>query len=291
MPVGWNDVVVELEAGQRVPVRVRGQIPGRVPLRRAAPLVLHLHGGAFQDTACTGTGHLVASLLARAGAVVVSADYPCGKGHPFPEALELVFALLQQLDRTRAAWAGRACGLFVAGEEAGGNLAAALAMMARDRQGPKLAGQILLSPMLDPRMATCSARDAEAGPVGCRWADGWHSYLGSPEKASHPYAAPSGASRLAGLAPALVLTATGDPMQDESLSYARRLQDSGVAVQCHTLQAGAGWPDALSGAQAGTPATDPCWADALSRAAADFFMTTLPRSKPARGPDRVRSDA
>ena len=69
--------------------------------------------------------------------------------------------------------------LFVAGEEAGGNLAAALALMARDQQTPPLAGQILLSPMLDPCMATCSMRQAEAGPVGCQWADGWHQYLGS----------------------------------------------------------------------------------------------------------------
>ena len=111
---------------------------------------------------------------------------------------------------------------------------------------PPLAGQILLSPMLDPRMATCSMRQAEAGPVGCKWADGWHEYLGTPDKAAHPYAAPMVSSRLAGLAPALILTAEDDLLRDESLNYARRLRASGVIVDEHVLPAPTGWPCAFT---------------------------------------------
>ena len=118
--------------------------------------------------------------------------------------------------------------------------------MIRDQQMPPLAGQILLSPMLDPRMATCSMRQAEAGPVGCKWADGWHEYLGTPDKAAHPYAAPMASSRLAGLAPALILTAEDDLLRDESLNYARRLRASGVAVDEHVLPAPTGWPCAFT---------------------------------------------
>ena len=207
-------------------------------------LVLHLHGGAFlQDAA--NCHDAVARLLAEAGAVVVSVDYPTGPLHPFPAALDAAFKALQALATHRATWAHRQVPLYVAGEESGGNLAAALAMMARDQGGPPLAGQILLSPMLDPCLATASVRGAEAGPVGCRWADGWHDYLGSAAQGAHPYAAPATASRLAGLPPALVLTAEDDPLRDESLRYGERLSASGVAAQSHVLPAPTGWPSVL----------------------------------------------
>jgi acetyl esterase/lipase len=95
-------------------------------------------------------------------------------------------------------------------------------------------------------MATCSMREAEAGAGGCLWADGWHRYLGTVDKADHPYAAPLGSSRLGGLAPALVLTAQDDLLRDESLRYAQRLRESGVAVDAHVLDGPTGWPCALS---------------------------------------------
>ncbi|MDP9095921.1 MAG: alpha/beta hydrolase, partial [Pseudomonadota bacterium] len=157
----------------------------RGTLARPAPIVLHLAGGTFMGVA---RQRPIATLLAEAGAVVVSANYPTGVAHPFPEALEALYGLLGHLHERRAAFASKRSPLFVAGEEAGGNLAAALTLMARDRLGPPIAGQILLSPMLDADMSSCSFRDAEAGSVGCKWADGWTVYLGGAEKAAHPYA-------------------------------------------------------------------------------------------------------
>jgi len=212
--------------------------------RSLRPLVLHFHGGAFVGGSLDG-GRAVSSLLVEAGAVVVSADYPLAPKHPFPHALEAAYGALSWLHDQRGRWAGKRSRIFVAGEEAGGNLAAGLALMARDQQAPALAGQILISPMLDAGMATCSIREAEAGPVGCKWADGWHQYLRSPDKAAHPYASPLASSRLAGLPPALVLTAEDDLMRDESLSYARRLREAGVAVAEHVLPAPTGWPESL----------------------------------------------
>jgi acetyl esterase len=235
------------------------------------PLVLHLHGGSFLGGSLE-TGRMVAGLLAEAGAVVVSADYATEAEQPFPHALKAAFAALQSVHKHRAAWADRHSPLFVAGEEAGGNLAACLALMARDQGGPVLAGQILLSPMLDPCLATASVRKADAGPVGCRWADGWHRYLGSAEQAAHPYAAPSGASRLAGLAPALVLTAEDDPMHDESLCYAARLRAAGVLVQDHSLSAPTGWPCALCDST--TPKA--AWSRILVERFQAFFAVTNP---------------
>lgn len=242
---------------------------------RPVPLVLHLRGGAFLNLS-PGAERLVATLLAEAGAVVVSADYPAGAACPFPSAVEAMYSLLWRLHDRRAQWASRAAKLFVAGEEAGGNLAAALTLMARDRLGPPLAGQILLSPMLDAGMATCSYRDAGAGSAGCKWADGWQAYLGTPDKAAHPYAAPSCGSRLHGLPPALVLTAQDDLMRDESLCYARRLQDAGTPAQAITLDAG-GWPDALAGPRAP-------WAAKVRDAFSDFFAAMMPALAPALAP-------
>jgi acetyl esterase/lipase len=107
------------------------------------PQVLHLHGGAFVAGA-PADGCCVAALLRQAGASVHSFDYPLAPDHPFPQAVESAYAVLAGMQPRR-----RCAPLYVAGEEAGGNLAAALALMARDRGGPALAGQILLSPMLD----------------------------------------------------------------------------------------------------------------------------------------------
>lgn len=229
---------IETAQGTTVPVRVHGKRAGGVPV------VLFLHGGAFTGGSAAASERLPA-LIAQAGAVAVSADYPLAPANQFPDALETLFDALEALRRCCAEWASRRSLVYVAGEEAGGNLAAALALMARDRR-VALGGQILFSPMLDPVMGTCSLRSAEAGAVGCPWADGWHAYLGSPDKAAHPYAAPLGASRLAGVAPALLMSAEDDPLRDETATYARRLRDAGVSVQHHVLPAPTAWPFAFA---------------------------------------------
>jgi acetyl esterase len=261
MGTRWTEETLRIEGAPALPVRIhRTDSP-------AAPLVLHLHGGAFLGS--LESGRAVSTLLADAGAEVVSADYPTGHDNPFPCALQAVYSALS--------WAYRSCAFgknrkfIIAGEDAGGNLAAGLALMARDQQVPPLAGQILLSPMLDPCLATRSIRQADAGSVGCKWAEGWHHYLGSADKASHPYAAPLGSSRLAGLPPALILTADDDPMRDESLSYARRLRDSGVDVEDHVLPGPTDWPDALHRpVRAELP-----WVAAVRALFAGFFAKTM----------------
>jgi len=234
----WTEHEIDTAHGARVSVRVHGKRNG------LAPVALYFHGGAFTSGSIAESARLP-ELIAQAGGVAVSADYPLAPAHPFPHALETMFDVLGALQLCCAQWASRRSSLFVAGEESGGNLAAALALMARDRRAP-LAGQILVSPMLDPVMGTCSVRSADVGAVGCPWADGWAAYLGSPDKAAHPYAAPLSASRLAGVAPALLLTAEDDPLRDESETYARRLREAGVRVQHHVLPAPTAWPFTLS---------------------------------------------
>jgi acetyl esterase len=271
MATNWTEEIVEAGPGLTVPVRIY-RIDGS---QRPAAHALHLHGGAFIDGSLE-SGRSIATLLAEAGAIVVSIDYPRAPERPFPHALQAAFGALKWLHKHHKRWGGRKSQLFVAGEEAGGNLAAGLALMTRDQQGPPLAGQILLSPMLDPRLATCSMRQAEAGPVGCKWADGWHEYLVSADKAAHPYAAPLMSTRLAGLAPALVLTADDDVLRDESLAYARRLRESGVAVHEHVLPAPTGWPCAL-----GCPdAQNQVWATTVRERLIEFFAQTFDALRP-----------
>lgn len=234
----WTQHTVETARGTQLPVRVYGKRIG------ATPVALYLHGGAFTGGSAKDIARMPA-LIAKAGAIAVTADYPLAPAHPFPQATETMFDLLSALHGCCSEWASRRSLLFVGGEEAGGNIAAALALMARDRRVP-LGGQILVSPMLDPVMGTCSLRSADVGTVGCPWADGWRAYLGSPDKAAHPYAAPINATRLSGVAPALVLTAEDDPLRDESETYAYRLKMAGVRVQHASLPAPTGWPFALS---------------------------------------------
>lgn len=263
--VFWREETLAL-AGSKLAGRL--YVPANVP--DEAGLVLHLHGGAF-SSGSPASGEGVATALAEAGAIVFSLDYPLAPDHRFPEALETLYAALQTLSKGRARWASKHAPLYVAGEEAGGNLAAALAMMARDRHDPELAGQILFSPMLDACLGTYSLREAQAGPVGCRWADGWADYLGSPDKAAHPYAAPLNASRLAGLPPALLITSQDDPMRDEAVQYAGRLQEAGVTVRQHVQDGPTHWPDAYTEA----PQDGSCLCLAC-RHVTEFYALTAP---------------
>lgn len=250
------------------------RVLGRKPRTGAAPLVLHFHGGAFVS-GDLDSGACLADLLAGAGAVVASLAYPLAPQHRFPEALEAGHAALLWLHRQRARLAGREAPLFVAGEEAGGNIAAAMAMVARDRAQPPLAGQILVSPLLDPCNATPSLRETLGEQVRCKWADGWQQYLRGPMDVEHPYAVPALAKRLAGLAPALVLTGGDDPMRDAALAYAARLRSAGIVVHSAALPATTGWPESLS-----EPPATPCPCGGEVRAHLKAFFQAVQAAAP-----------
>lgn len=258
---------LELSGHAPMPTRVHG----RKAAGQTVPLVLHLHGGAFVGGGLE-TGECLAQLLAGAGAVVVSLAYPLAPAHPFPAAVEAAYAALQWLHKHRSKLAGGRASLFVAGEEAGGNIAAAVALMARDRAGPPLAGQVLVAPMLDPCTATPSQREAMGHETACKWSQGWGQYLRNPRDAEHPYAVPARVQRLAGLPPALVLAGEDDPMRDEALAYAARLAQAGIAVRT-VLIAATGWPESLE--QAPQPSPCPC-AEATQAQLRAFLQAQMP---------------
>jgi len=234
------DLLIALPGREPVAARVYGQRPKG----ETVPLVLHFHGGTF---VCGGldNGRNVARLLVGAGAVVVSVAYPLAPKSPFPEPIEVGYAALEWLYKQRTKLGGKGALVYLAGEEAGGNLAAAVALIARDRAHPPLAGQILLSPMLDPCAGTASLRKATNDAAECRWASGWEKYLSCPSNATHPYAVPSGSLRLVALAPALVLVGQDDAMRDEALTFAGRLRAAGIEVTSSVLPGASNWPKAL----------------------------------------------
>lgn len=248
------------------------RIYGRRKAQAATPLVLHFHGGTF-TSGDLDSGACMARMLAEVDAVVVSLAYPLAPAHPFPDAVEAGYAALEWTYKQSKKLAGAGARVYLAGDEAGGNLAAAVALVARDRAHPPLAGQILVAPMLDPCVGTASQRESmDCGSSKCKWADGWQQYLRSPMDAEHPYAVPGRARRLADLPAALVLTGADDPMRDEALAYAQRLRDAGIAVTSGLLPAETGWPDSLCEPPS---AECPC-ASSVKQHLREFFYPATP---------------
>lgn len=259
------DERLELPGGCVVDVRrYGGKVAGTV-----SPVVVHFHGGAFVS-GDLDNGYTVGDLLQGAGAVVVSVAYPLT---PFPQPVETGYAVVQWAYRQRNRLGGAGASLYVAGEEAGGNLAAAVCLMARDQAHPPLAGQILLSPMLDPCVGTHSLREATKDATACKWAEGWRRFLAKPRDAEHPYAVPAQAQRLVGLPPTLVMVGSDDPMRDEALAYADRLQAMGLAVQRHVFPKAEDWFEPML--QAG-PHECPCAGEAKAQLRQFFEATRCP---------------
>ena len=199
------------------------------------PLLVFFHGSGFVLCSLDTHDGICRNLCAGAGCVVVSVDYRLAPEHKFPAGLDdCVFA-------TR--WAAQHAAdldadvhrMAIAGDSAGGNLAAAAALRLRDAGGPPLRGQLLIYPVTDYHTpGTASYRENADGYGLTRdtmvWF--WNHYLADAADAANPLASPLRAASLAGLPAALVVTAEFDPLRDEGEAYACRLEDAGVPVQC-----------------------------------------------------------
>ena len=214
-----------------------GPLPARLYRLRAARapssgLIVFFHQGGFIGGSLDECDEFARALALRSGAAVLSASYTLACRQPFPAAVEDAYAVLQWAARCpkTLSWTGER--LLTAGIEAGGNLAAVAALMARDRGGPALAGQILVMPMLDPGLTSGSMRALKRNPdiagVADACAAGYRGYLPRVADRMHPYASPLQSSRLKGLPPALILSAQEDPLCDEAEQYGARLAAAGV---------------------------------------------------------------
>ena len=209
-------------------LRVRVYRPSAdVPL----PVVCYFHGGGWASGSLAHVDSLCRSLAARGSAVVLSVDYRLAPEHPFPAAVEDCFSALAWAAANAADLGGDPLRLAVAGESAGGQLAAAVALLARDRQGPLLGLQILIYPALDAACAQPSfIENAEvAGVTAEEVRRDWQIYLAGADPRD-PLASPLRAAELHGLPPAVVITAEFDVLRDEGEAYAARLASAGVPV-------------------------------------------------------------
>ncbi|MGE3536709.1 MAG: alpha/beta hydrolase [Candidatus Tectimicrobiota bacterium] len=194
------------------------------------PILVWFHGGGWVVGDLDSADPTARHLALGAGCVVVSVDYRLAPETKFPGPLDDCYAATQWAASHAAQINGDPERLAVGGDSAGGNLAAAVALRARDQQGPSLAFQLLVYPVTHCDYSTPSYQSYAEGHLLSRASMQWYwdMYLQTPADAQHPYAAPLVAANLAGLPPALVLTAECDPLCDEGAAYAQRLQAAGV---------------------------------------------------------------
>jgi acetyl esterase len=205
----------------------------RPDLESRRPVVVFFHGGGFVLCSIETHDAMCRSLCLGSGAVVVSVDYALAPEHRFPAGLEDCLAAVRWTAEHAGEIGGDPARLAVAGDSAGGNLAAVSALRLRDEGGPRLAAQLLVYPVtdyLDLRRPSYVERGAGFGLTAdtMRWF--FDLYLDGPSRADDPAVAPIRAPSLAGLPPTYVITAEYDPLRDEGIDFARRLADAGVDV-------------------------------------------------------------
>ena len=196
------------------------------------PCLVYFHGGGFVIGSLDTHDGTCRTLCNGGGCVVVSVDYRMAPENPFPAAPEDCFAITRWVAENAASLDADATRLAVGGDSAGGNLAAVVALMARERQGPALCFQLLIYPVTDCAFDTPSYSENAEGYFltqgHMKWF--WQQYLKDPSDGAHPHASPLRADDLGGLPPALCITAEFDPLRDEGEAYAARLREAGVEV-------------------------------------------------------------
>jgi acetyl esterase len=215
-----------------------GDIPIRIykPAAPAGvPIAAFFHGGGFVLCDLDSHDGICRAICNAAPAVIVAVDYRRAPESRYPAAVDDCYAVTLWAFEHAEELGADPAQLSVIGDSAGGNLAAAVALMARDRSAPPLVGQVLVYPMLDWNGDTASHRETgddyylKHEEVMYYWGE----YLADPSQGREPYASPSFAGDFSGLAPALIATAEFDPLRDEGEAYADSLAAAGVSATKH----------------------------------------------------------
>lgn len=223
-----DDMTILAEDNYAIPLRIF--TPSE---KQELPVLLFFHGGGWAFGSIEDAEALCRQLANRAGCIVIAVDYRLAPENQFPKGLEDCYAATKWVYENAHSIGGDHSRIAVAGESCGANLAAAVALMSRDRAEFKLKHQLLLYPVttndlnakiynesLDQSFITFEAMSMF-----------WNLYLAQPEEGNHPYASPLKAPNLANLPPAFIVTAEFDPLCTEGEDYANRLREFGVSVK------------------------------------------------------------
>ena len=209
------------------------QVPVRIYTPEGSgpfPVLVWFHGGGWVLGDLDNSDGVSRHLTVTAGVVVVSVDYRLAPETKFPGPAEDCYYATKWVSENAASLNADPNRIAVGGDSAGGNLAAAVSLMARDRGGPSVGFQLLVYPVTDRNFSTISYRengeDYSLTRDGMIWF--WDHYLAKDSDADNPYASPLRAQRLKDLPPALVITAEYDPLRDEGEAYAHRLRNAGI---------------------------------------------------------------
>ncbi len=194
------------------------------------PLLVYFHGGGWVIGDLDTQDEFCRQLCAGSGAVVVSVDYRLAPEDPFPNGLEDCYAATRWAVENARTLGATADMLAVGGDSAGGNLAASVCLLARERGGPTIHHQLLIYPVTDNDLDTGSYRDNAEGYLLTRDMMGWFWEQYAPGQSADPLASPLKAE-LTGMPPATVITAEYDPLRDEGQAFAERLSAAGVPVE------------------------------------------------------------
>ncbi len=201
---------------------------------RQPGVLLFIHGGVWIVGNFANHQRLLRDLVVGSGQIGVFVEYTPLPAAKYPTQLEESYAALKWVAAHAGEFGADGSRIAVAGNSVGGDMSAALTLMAKDRNGPKMACQVLLIPAADASVDTASYREFGTGRFLARafMKYGWDLYAPDEKARNNPYVSPLRASveELKGLPPALVITAENDPLRDEGEAYARKLKKAGVAV-------------------------------------------------------------
>lgn len=219
-----------------------GDIGVRVllPEQPVRGVMVYYHGGGWVIGSVNEYETLGKKIAERTSCAVVLVEYRLAPEHRYPVAVEDAYTALEWTSANLERIAGRKVPLFVAGDSAGGNLAAVMALRSRDQGGPAIALQVLIYPVTDADFDRPSYSEPENQTLLTKEAMFWFwdHYVPDPSRRLEPDASPLRAETLAGLPSAVILTAEHDVLRDEGEAYAERLREAGVPVdfKCHTGQ-------------------------------------------------------
>jgi acetyl esterase len=213
-----------------------GEIPVRMytpDVKTPAPVLIYFHGGGWVLGDLDSHDHVCRAIANSVPCVVASVDYRLAPEAKFPAAVEDSYAALEWIAANAGELGIDAGRIAVGGDSAGGNLAAVISLMARDRKGPKLVYQVLIYPATDMRMVAPSMEENSEGPLLTKAAMAWfiEHYLRGEKDKLDPLASPLLAADLTGLPAAFILTAECDPLRDEGEDYGQKLKSAGVPAE------------------------------------------------------------